>query len=384
MYKRILCALLVAAAPLLTACEKSPKQARRELVEKGYSYARDDFAKALTEEDGDAVSLFLLAGMDVHAVSGGYIALEHAASSHAMVTALLAAGADPDINGGVTTPLSEAAARGSVATVELLLQRGADPNLGDATDSTPLMAASKRGDIAIVNALLAAGADPNRRSSLGSTALALARAANRDDIATALDRAGATQTRGPDLAALMDPSQLDEAAPARYAVHFSTSTGNFRVEVQRAWAPNAADRFYNLVKHGFFDDQRFFRVVPKRLVQFGLHGLPEVASRWYDATLPDDDANLLNERGTLAFASGDTPNSRTTQIFVNLSDNGDFDDMGFVPFARVIEGMEAVEQIHAGYGEVPQQTRILREGNGYLQRRFPDLDLVVEARLAED
>ncbi len=384
MHKCILCALLIAAAYLLAACEKSPKQARRELVEKGYSYSRDDFAKALTAEDSSAVGLFLLAGMDVHAVSGGYVALEHAAFSRPMVTALLAAGADPNTSGGVATPLTEAAARGDVATVELLLQQGADPNLGDATDSTPLMAACKRGDIATVTALLAAGADPNRRSALGSTALALAQAAGRDDIAAALDNAGATQARGPDLTALTDPTQLNEVAPARYAVRFSTSAGDFRIEVQRTWAPNAADRFYNLVRRGFFDDQRFFRVVPGRLVQFGLHGLPEIAGRWYRATLPDEGALLLNERGTLAFASDGSPNSRTTQIFVNLSDNGDFDDVGFVPFARVTEGIKAIEQMHAGYGEVPEQARILREGNGYLQRSFPALDFVVEARLLKD
>ena len=384
MYRQLVCVLLLVATGLLTACEKSPKQARRELVEKGYSYARDSFAEALRKSDREAVDLFLLAGMDPNVISGGYSALEHAASSRPLVQLLLQAGADPNTSGGVTTPLVEAAARGDSATVALLLTSGADPNLGDATDGTPLMAASKRGELGVVNALLQAGARVNQRSVLGSSALALARTDGHEEIIVALEKAGARDQGGPNLAALMDPSQLNRSAPSEYRVHFATSAGTFTVEVVRAWAPNAADRFYNLVEHGYFDGQRFFRVIPKRLVQFGLHGMPEIAARWYDATLPDDPVQLDNKRGTVAFASAGTPHSRTTQIYVNLSDNKDFDRMGFVPFGRITQGIETVDQIHGGYGEVPEQNRIVGEGNDYLTRNFPALDSIGEARISND
>lgn len=384
MYRSVLYALLTAITCLSVACEQSPKQARRALIDKGYSYSRDDFAQSLQRADDEAVRLFLRAGMEPNVVSGGYAALEHAAPHRAIVERLLAAGADPNANGGVTTPLVEAATHGDVETLTLLLNGGADPNLADATDGTPLMAASQRGATDQVNMLLAAGADPNRRSTLGSTALALAQAGGYGDIARLLQEAGAKHSGGVNLAALMEPAQLDESAPERYVVRVATSVGDFSIEVERRWAPHAADRFYNLVRHGFFDDQRFFRVVPERLVQFGLHGVPEIAGRWYEATFPDDVAKLTNQRGTLAFASSSTPHSRTTQIFVNLSDNSDFDRMGFAPFARIVSGMENVERIHAGYGEVPEQQRILREGNAYLQRSFPKLDVLVEARLQGD
>ena len=121
-----------------------------------------------------------------------------------------------------------------------------------------------------------------------------------------------------------------------------------------------------------------------RLVQFGLHGVPEIAARWYDATLPDDPVQFGNSRGTLAFASEETAHSRTTQIFVNLSDNDDFDRMGLVPFGRIIQGIGVIDQIHAEYGELPEQNRIIREGNDYLARNFPSLDRIEEARLSND
>ena len=216
-----------------------------------------------------------------------------------LVQVLLQAGADPNTSGGVTTPLVEAAARGDSATVALLLDSGADPNLSDATDSTPpLMAASKRGELTIVSVLLRADAHVNQRSKLGSSALALARAGGHEDVVSALQKAGAQDQRGPNPAALMDPPRLNKSAPSHYRVDVTTSAGPFTIEVERAWAPNAADRFYNLVVHGYFDDQCFFRVIPGRLVQFGLHGVPEIAARWHDATLQDDAIQLGNSRGT--------------------------------------------------------------------------------------
>ncbi len=375
--------LLAGSISLLTACEKSPKQARRDLVELGYSYSRDGFVECIQQEDANALALFLLAGMDANSISGGYSALEHAAPSVEMLGALLKAGANANQSGGVTTPLVEAAGRGSVAAVELLLQNGAAVHATDATGNTPLMAASKRGDSEIVALLLQRGADANHRSKLGSTALALAQAAGHTAIVEQLQQAGAKRSGGPDLAVLIEPEQLNAKAPDQYEVHVQTNNGAFTAKVQRAWAPHAADRFYNLVRHGFFDEQRFFRVVPKRLVQFGLHGRPEIAARWYEANLPDEGAQLKNKRGTLAFASGGSPHSRTTQIFVNLADNSDFDRMGFVPFAQISTGIGALDAIHSGYGEVPEQTRIVREGNAYLQRSFPDLDYIIEVRLVE-
>ena len=384
MHHQLAFALLLVTVCLFTACEKSPKQARRELVKKGYSYARDSFAKSLRKADSEAVDLFLLAGMDPNIISNGYAALEHAAFSKNLVQVLLRAGADPNTSGGVTTPLVEAATQGDSATVALLLDSGADPNLGDATDRTPLMAASKRGELIIVSALLRAGARVNQRSKFGSNALALARAGGHEDIVAALQKAGAQDQHGPNLAALMDPSWLNKSGPSQYRVRFTTSAGPFTVEVKRSWAPNAADRLYNLVVHGYFDDQRFFRVIPGRLVQFGLHGVPEIAARWYDATLPDDLAQLSNKRGTLAFASGGKAHSRTTQIFVNLSDNDDFNRMGMVPFGRIVQGIEIVGQIYAEYGEAPEQDRIIREGNDYLARSFPALDSIAEAYISND
>jgi peptidyl-prolyl cis-trans isomerase A (cyclophilin A) len=375
--------LLLVLMALLAACEKSPKQARRDLVDLGYRYSRDGFAECIQKEDGPALALFLLAGMDPNSIGGGYSALEHAAPSVEMLGTLLQAGADVNRSGGVTTPLVEAAGRGALAAVDLLLQNGADVNGTDATGNTPLMAASKRGAGEIVALLLKSGADANYRSKLGSTALALAQAAAHTAIAEQLQQAGAERIGGPNLTALMNPAQLAAKAPERYEVSVTTNNGTLQIEVQRAWAPQAADRFYNLVQNGFFDEQRFFRVVPKRLVQFGLHGRPEIAARWYEATLPDEDAQLSNKRGTLAFASGGSANSRTTQIFVNLSDNADFDRMSFVPFAQIRAGMQVVDNVHAGYGEVPEQTRIVREGNAYLQRNFPELDYIIEARLVE-
>jgi|GEM_PF-212966 len=382
-YRLLIHCLLAVSFALFVACEKSPKQARRDLVELGYSYSRDGFIECIQKEDANALALFLLAGMDPNSVGGGYSALEQAAPSVAMLSALLAAGADVNNSGGVTTPLVEAADRGTIAAVELLLQNGAAVNAADAAGSTALMAASQRGAPDIVALLLEHGADANQRSKLGSTALSLANSAGHIAVVKRLRQAGATHATGPDLKALMEPEKLNAKAPDRYEVRLETSSGNLLVEVQRGWAPHAADRFYNLVQHGFFDEQRFFRTVPKHLVQFGLHGRPEIASRWYEATLPDEKSQLKNMRGTLAFASGGNADSRTTQIFVNLSDNNDFDRMGLVPFAQVITGIEALDDVHAGYGEVPEQARILREGNTYLERNFPKLDYIIEARLVE-
>ena len=167
-------------------------------------------------------------------------------------------------------------------------------------------------------------------------------------------------------------------APASYRVRFETSAGAFAVEVTRTWAPLGADRFYNLVRHGFFDGTRFFRVVPGFVVQFGLSGDPAINSRWRTASIPDDPVLQHNTRGTVTFATAG-PATRTTQMFINFGDNTRLDGMGFSPLGSVVEGMDVVDRIYAGYGEQPDQGRIEMQGNAYLRSQFPQLDSIAHA-----
>jgi peptidyl-prolyl cis-trans isomerase A (cyclophilin A) len=179
---------------------------------------------------------------------------------------------------------------------------------------------------------------------------------------------------------MQSPSELTEQAPEAFRVNFECSNGVFVVEVTRAWAPLGADRFYNLVKSGFFDDARFFRVVPKFVVQFGLNGDPALNTMWRSAKIKDDRVRETNAPGTLTFATSG-PNSRTTQLFINLRDNVRLDGMGFSPFGKVISGMVVVVAIHAGYGERPQQPQIVSQGNAYLKANFPKLDYIKSASI---
>ena len=169
-------------------------------------------------------------------------------------------------------------------------------------------------------------------------------------------------------------------APATYQVRFETSAGVFVVGVTRAWAPRGADRLYNLVHQGFFDGTRFFRVVPGFVVQFGLSGDPAVSARWRDATIADDPVTQSNARGTLTFATAG-PNSRTTQLFINYGDNRRLNGMGFAPLGVVVEGMDVVDRIYAGYGEAPDQGLIESQGNAYLAAQFPRLDSIARATI---
>ena len=150
-------------------------------------------------------------------------------------------------------------------------------------------------------------------------------------------------------AALKNPAEMKETAPATYKAKFETSAGDFVVEVHRAWAPKGADRFYNLVKHGFFDDCRFFRVVPNFMVQFGINGDPAVQTNWVNNRIADDPVKESNKRGYITFATAG-PNSRTTQVFINFADNTGLDRQGFAPFGTVTTGMEVVDKINAQYG----------------------------------
>lgn len=185
---------------------------------------------------------------------------------------------------------------------------------------------------------------------------------------------------------LMDPARASERSPEVYRVRIETTRGPFTVEVNRAWAPLGADRFYNLVRLGYFEDVAFFRVVRGFVVQFGINGDPEVSARWKDAALQDDPVRAQNIRGSVTFAMAG-PNSRTTQLFINLADNIRLDRTGFAPFGRVVEGMEVVDLLYAGYGEGeprgqgPSQDLIYGEGNRYLREQYPKLDYLVSAEI---
>jgi peptidyl-prolyl cis-trans isomerase A (cyclophilin A) len=180
---------------------------------------------------------------------------------------------------------------------------------------------------------------------------------------------------------LSNPASLTEKAPATYKVKFDTSKGSFVVEVHRDWAPNGADRFYNLVKNGFYIDARFFRVISGFMVQFGINGDPQISKVWRDANIKDDPVKASNKRGMITFATAG-PDTRTTQVFINFGDNAGLDDQGFAPFGQVISGMDAVDALYAEYGEGapqghgPNQGVVQSMGNAYLEKAFAKLDYV--------
>ena len=180
---------------------------------------------------------------------------------------------------------------------------------------------------------------------------------------------------------LMDPKgdAMKEQAPDEFVALFTTSAGNFKLQVTREWAPRGADRFYNLVRNGFFNQQRFFRVVPGFMVQWGLSSDPELTKVWHEANLLDDPVQRGNTRGRISYAKTNQPNSRSTQFFINFGDNSNLDGMGFAPFGEVIEGMEVVDAINAEYGEQPSQGQISGRGNAYLEDVFPNLDYIKTA-----
>jgi peptidyl-prolyl cis-trans isomerase A (cyclophilin A) len=185
---------------------------------------------------------------------------------------------------------------------------------------------------------------------------------------------------------LANPATLTERAPATYKVKFDTTKGPFVIEVNRAWAPNGADRFYNLVKNGFYDNARFFRVVSGFMVQFGINADPKLSAVWRGAQIKDDPVTQSNKRGFITFATAG-PDTRTTQTFINFADNAGLDRQGFAPFGQVISGMNVVDSLHADYGEGaprgrgPDQNRIQQEGNAYLMRDFGKLDYIKKATI---
>jgi cyclophilin family peptidyl-prolyl cis-trans isomerase len=185
---------------------------------------------------------------------------------------------------------------------------------------------------------------------------------------------------------LSNPAALTEQAPASYKVKFDTTKGAFVIQVNRAWAPNGADRFYNLVKNGFYDNVRFFRVISGFMVQFGINGDPNLSARWREASIKDDPVTQHNTRGMITFATAG-PNTRTTQVFINFADNSQLDSMGFAPFGKVLSGMNVVDAINAEYGEGaprgrgPDQGRLQTQGNAYLAREFSRMDYVKKATI---
>ncbi len=190
-------------------------------------------------------------------------------------------------------------------------------------------------------------------------------------------------------AALADPESAfwRQRSPAAFRVRLETSKGSLVIEARRAWAPTGCDRFYNLVRSGFFDDSRFFRVRRGSFAQFGIPGDPDVAARWRDRTIPDDPVRRSNTRGSVAFAMTG-PGTRTTQLFVSLADNSRLDREGFAPVAVVAEGMEVADHLYAGYGEDPgggmrggRQGPIFAGGNAFLDREFPLLDRLIRATI---
>jgi peptidyl-prolyl cis-trans isomerase A (cyclophilin A) len=187
---------------------------------------------------------------------------------------------------------------------------------------------------------------------------------------------------------LGNPSALRETAPATYKARFETSKGTFVIDVRRDWAPQGADRFYNLVKNGFYDGVRFFRVLDGFMAQFGINGDPKVSAVWREARIPDDPVRQSNKRGYITYAMAG-PNTRTSQVFINFGDNAALDRQGFAPFGQVTSGMNVVDALYSGYGEGaprgrgPDQGRVQMEGNAYLAKEFPRLDFVKKATITK-
>ncbi|HEY1302742.1 MAG TPA: peptidylprolyl isomerase [Vicinamibacterales bacterium] len=182
---------------------------------------------------------------------------------------------------------------------------------------------------------------------------------------------------------LKNPAALTEKAPDTYRARLETSQGVIVIEGHRDWAPNAADRFYNLVKNGFYDNARFFRVLSGFMAQFGLNADPDIQRAWSLAGLADEPTRQSNTRGFVSFARESSPNSRYTMVFINYKDNSYLDSEGFPPFGQVVTGMDVADKLYSGYGRtnVPDQRRIVSEGNAYLAAEYPQLDFITRARI---
>ena len=206
--------------------------------------------------------------------------------------------------------------------------------------------------------------------------------------ALAIPALAMAQTSGLDLskAKLRDPAALTDRAPDTFKVRFDTSKGQFVVEVHRAWAPLGADRFYNLVANGYYDECRFFRVISGVMTQTGINGTPAIQTPWRRATIRDDAVKQSNKRGFVSFSTAG-PDTRSTQVFINLADNPRYDRLGMAPFGQIVSGMDNADMLYSGYGDGapngngPVQQRIQTEGNAYLVKEFPKLDYVRKATI---
>lgn len=179
-------------------------------------------------------------------------------------------------------------------------------------------------------------------------------------------------------------------APDTYRVQLQTTKGDAVILVHRDWSPRGADRFYQLVKAGFYNENAFFRVLPGFVVQWGINGDPSVNARWQQKTIPDDPPKVSNKPGTVVFAKTGQPDSRTTQVFINLHDNSAaLDPQGFTPFGEVVQGMDVIQELYGGYGEGaprgsgPGQEQIEDQGNAYLKANFPKLDYIKTAHVLQ-
>jgi len=174
-------------------------------------------------------------------------------------------------------------------------------------------------------------------------------------------------------------------APAMFRVRLETSRGPIVIEAHRDWSPNGVDRFFQLVELGYYNDVRFFRVVPGFVVQFGMHGNPQTNAQWVAQPLTDDPVKQSNKRATMTFAQTPMPNTRTTQLFINLQDNASLDAANFAPIGEVVEGMSVVDALYSGYGDQPseRQPQIAAEGNAFLNRTYPKLDFIRTARVVK-
>ena len=189
--------------------------------------------------------------------------------------------------------------------------------------------------------------------------------------------------------AMLDPTQANEKAPEKFQVQFETTKGDFVIEVNREWAPNGADRFYNMVRIGYFKDIAIFRAIKGFMFQFGIHGDPAVSSKWSDASIKDDPSvNISNQKGYITFAQTQAANSRSTQMFLNLGNNASLDasrngSTPFVPFGKIISGMDVLEKIYSDYGENSRevQGKFKQEGNAFIKKKYPNIDYVKSVKL---
>ena len=180
-----------------------------------------------------------------------------------------------------------------------------------------------------------------------------------------------------------DAPEMKQEAPATYKARFETNKGAFVISVERKLSPHGADRFYNLVRNGYYDGNKFFRVLPNFIVQWGMNGDPAINKIWSESRIMDDPVQMSNKKGTITFAKPGAPNARSTHLFINFKDNANLDGQGFAAFGHVSEGMDIVEEINDEYGQSPDQGKIAELGNAYLNERFPNLDTILSATIVD-